>query len=181
MFNALMENKWVREISQWLCALGIAVVVYLVLHSLVFKTMVVNGVSMEPTLAHGDRTIISLLSYRLGQPQLGDVVAFSYPLDPEQKYVKRIVALPGDTVDLVDYRFTVNGELLNDPFSEDVVNAFGDVSFPLVVPPDSYFVLGDNRNASKDSRYTSVGCVSKDIIVGKVVFRFWPADNLGGI
>lgn len=177
--NAFLEkhiqNPGLRELVEWLLALALAIAVYFLLRQFVFRTVRVVGISMEPEFRHSERLIV--LRYWFGEPEYGDVVAFPYKADPEQKFIKRIIGRPGDVIDLADNRFTVNGE----PVEGDIITALGNAEFPLTVPEGCYFVLGDNRNASKDSRYQEVGCVPEDEIIGRVVLRFWPLDRFGGI
>ncbi len=134
---------------------------------------------MEPTLLNDEKVIISRFYYYFTSPAYNDIVAFPYRSDPSKFYIKRIIGLPGDVVDFVDYQFTLNGKVLDDDFSEESIVALGDVEFPLTVPEDSYFVLGDNRNRSNDSRFKSVGCIKRSEILGKVQLRIWPLNKIG--
>jgi len=148
---------------------------------------------MEPTLQHGNMVVLNRFSYLFSEPSIGDIVAFPYPQDPSEYYIKRIIAGPGDLVDLrhfsppgqiVDlrhFRFYVNNEPLDDRFSTYPVLVSGDVVFPVLVPENMFFVLGDNRNGSVDSRWQSVGTIYASDMVGRVAIRIWPFNAFGSV
>ncbi len=179
--NSTKKGGIFRQILEWATAVLIALVVYFFIRACIFRTANVSGNSMEPTLLHGQIVFINRLSYLLSKPKKGDIIAFPYNEDRSKDYVKRIIGLPGDVIDLRDFHFYVNNEILDDDFSKEMLTAFGDVSFPLTVPENTYFVLGDNRNVSNDSRYSDVGCIDKKDIIGKVSFVIWPLSDVGGI
>jgi len=170
-----IQNPALRELTEWMLALFVAVVAFLIMRQFLFRTVRIIGISMEPTFHHSERLIVTRVPYWFGAPERGDVIAFPYKEDPSQKYIKRIIGLPGDKIDILDNRFTVN--LI--PIDGDYITAAGNVVFPIIVPDGAFFVLGDNRNASKDSRYQEVGFVPKRDIVGKAVLRFWPPGKIG--
>jgi signal peptidase I len=133
----------------------------------------VDGSSMEPTLQSGEFVIVNKLTYKLGTPEIGDVVVFHYPRDPEQEYIKRVIGLPGDKVVITDGQVYVNGQLLE----EDYIAASPAYESSWDVPEDALFVLGDNRNNSADSH--SWGAVPLNYIVGKAEFIYWPPTDWG--
>jgi signal peptidase I len=133
----------------------------------------VDGSSMEPTLQSGEFVIVNKLTYKLGTPEIGDVVVFHYPRDPEQEYIKRVIGLPGDEVDITDGEVFVNGQLLE----EDYIAASPAYESSWDVPDDAIFVLGDNRNNSADSH--SWGAVPLNYVVGKAEFIYWPPTDWG--
>lgn len=179
IFKNRIENKIISSIVEWLVCIAGAVLLFLFINNFIFKVAKVDGSSMQPTLHHNDKIIVNRLSHFFGGFDRGDIIAFPYSSDPEKNYVKRIIAKAGDTVDLQDYAFYVNGEKLNDDYSNEPVRNFGNVDFPVTVPEDSYFVLGDNRNGSEDSRYIEVGFIKKKDIIGKTNIRIMPIDNIG--
>ena len=132
----------------------------------------VDGSSMVPTLHSGESMIVNKLAYKLGSPQFGDVVVFHFPGNPEQEYIKRIIGLPGDRVDIREGMVSVNGQALNEPYIAAPPQYTGE----WVVPDDQVFVLGDNRNQSSDSH--SWGFVPHDLVVGRALVIYWPLDNL---
>jgi signal peptidase I len=138
---------------------------------------VVDGQSMEPNLHTGQFLIVSRLTYKFGLPQRGDIIVFDFPGNPADDYVKRVIGLPGDTVTIQEGQIAINGTHLTEPYLPDerVMPTQG----RWVVPENSYFVLGDNRAHSSDSR--SWGMLPKDAIIGKAWVSYWPPPNWGTI
>jgi signal peptidase I len=125
--------------------------------------------------------ILNRFSYLFTSPGVGDIVAFPYPKDPSDFFIKRVIAVSGDVVDLRDDQFFVNGQPLDDDFSHVPVLNRGSMSFPLTVEEGHLFLLGDNRNVSRDSRCTTVGTVPESEMLGKVLVRFWPFSSFGRV
>ena len=134
----------------------------------------VDGLSMAPTLDDQDRLIVNKLVYQFGDPQPGDIVMLYYPVDPDKMFVKRVIAQEGDTVRIVDGRVYVNELPLADDYVPSEFRSHDDLG-PTVVQPGYYFVMGDHRNNSLDSRHW--GPVPKKYIVGKVNVRWWPLQD----
>ena len=170
-----------RGLAEWIIALGLAVLVFFVVRTFLFRVAHVTGSSMAPTLAHGDMVILNRLSYNFSSPRVGDIVAFPYPENPDENYIKRIIGIPGDVVDLRDGVFFINDTPLDDPFSYETVVFPGDVQFPITVDYGRFFVLGDNRNGSKDSRFATVGTILYRDMIGRVLVRVWPFTSLGRV
>lgn len=135
----------------------------------------VDGASMEPTLFSGEYVIVNKLSYRLGQPQRGDIIVFHFPRDPDQEYIKRIIGLPGDQINITGGLVYVNGQLIDEPY----INTQPSYPGNWVVPDGHLFVLGDNRNNSSDSH--NWGTVPMEYVIGKAIFVYWPLAELGVI
>ena len=134
----------------------------------------IYGSSMTPTLQDGE----IVFSMKTSQMEPGDIVAFYYN---NKILVKRVIAGPGDWVDMEpDGTVFVNGVALEEPYLEEKSFGDADIELPYQVPDGRFFVMGDHRNTSVDSRHTAVGCVAQEQIVGKIVFRTWPLDRLGG-
>lgn len=133
----------------------------------------VEQYSMEPTLLPHDRVLVNKFLYRFRGPQHGDIIVLRYPRDPGRNYIKRIVGLPGDEVQLRDGRLLINGMPVEEVYIND--GASGDYG-PEKVPADSFFVLGDNRNNSEDSR--AFGFLKHDLVVGQAVLIYWPLDRI---
>jgi len=148
----------------------------LAFYTLFFHLSVVRGSSMAPGIHDGDRILIEPWSYLFQEADRGDVVVLRYPLDPSVDYIKRIIGLPGDRVTLADGHVWVNGELLNEPYVDDIDRSS---YLSLIVDEDRYFVLGDNRPRSSDSR--EFGLVPTDHIRGRVDLRLWPLERVGWI
>ena len=135
----------------------------------------VDGSSMEPTLHTGEFVIVNRLAYTLGSPELGDVVVFHFPRDPEQEYIKRVIGLPGDQVKVMDGDVYVNGLALDEAYIAASPRYQGDWDIPV----ETLFVLGDNRNNSSDSH--NWGTVPMENVVGKAIFVYWPPTEWGVI
>lgn len=152
-----------------------AVVMALFIMTFVARAFTVDGPSMMPTLRHGERLLVDKLTYRFSEPQRGDIVVFRYPSDPRQHFIKRLIGLPGDTVEIRDGRVFINGVALEEDYVvQPILGRYG----PRTVPEGTYFVLGDNRNNSEDSRDPRVGFVPRDHLVGRAVWRYWPPRRM---
>ena len=140
----------------------------------VFRVFSVDGPSMKPTLQDGDKVVVSTIGYKA---QKGDIVVLSSTEGLKKPIIKRVIAVAGDTVDInfTTGVVTVNGT--EEHYTDELTTQQFDVAFPLTVPEGTVFVLGDNRGVSLDSRSTQVGCVDERLIVGKVLFRFFPLGN----
>ena len=158
--------------------LSVAVLFCFFLITFVAQAFRVQGTSMEPLLADGDRIVVNKLVYRLGPIERGDVVVFWYPRDPSVSFIKRVVGRPGDRVEIRAGRVHVNGEPLSEAY---LPSGFRDEdNHPATqVRPGYYFVLGDHRRSSNDSR--SWGEVPEKYIYGRAAFRFWPLSQIGPI
>ena len=165
----------------------VLLVVMVVILRNVMGTVLVKGSSMEPNFNHGDLVFINKLSTSVGSPDYGDVVICK--LDEGAGYeniIKRVIGLPGDEIDIVEneddedvYDLYVNGEYIEEDFLGEPMMTDGNIDYPFEVPENSYFVMGDNRNESLDSRRESVGAIHKDDLMGKVVLRLYPFSDFG--
>ncbi|MCL6634947.1 MAG: signal peptidase I [Peptococcaceae bacterium] len=156
-------------------SVAIAVLLAVVIRLFVLEPFYIPSGSMEPTLQEHDRIIVSKLNYRFQEPKRGDIVVFKYPRDPKRNFVKRLIAVGGETVAIKNSRLYINGQ----PVAEDYLPKglrFADYG-PVEVPPGTYFMLGDNRNNSDDSRVW--GFLPKDLIVGKAILIYWPPERIG--
>ncbi len=153
---------------------------FVVVYSVGMK-VTVSGNSMESTVSDGDRVFVNRLVYSLSEPKAGDVIVF-LPNGNEKShyYVKRVVAVSGDTVQISDGVLYVNGEMYDEEDTEAIVNA-GLAEEEITVGEDEYFVLGDNRNSSEDSRYANIGNIKKDYVVGKAWFYFSSIRDMGRV
>lgn len=162
-------SGWLRDV-----AISLAVSAFFIIF--LYQPVKVEGTSMMPTLQDQERVFINKFVYKLEPIERGDVVVFRYPRDPAKSYIKRVVAVAGDSVQIQAGVVYVNGERLQEVY---VPRMYEDVrSYPgVIVPPHSYFVLGDHRNLSNDSR--DFGPVDEEFIYGKAVFGYWPVAKLG--
>jgi signal peptidase I len=166
-----------RSALEIIQALALAVIISVVLNLFVVQVTEVRQRSMESTLLQGDRVLVSKVDYRVGAPVRGDIVVFQPTTDSTIPYVKRVAAVAGDTVDLRDGVLYVNGKQTDYAGAHGVTTAQSPaLTYPLKIPADSFFALGDNRQASSDSR--SFGPQPVSNIIGKVMLRFWPFDRL---
>lgn len=132
----------------------------------------VESISMEPALNRDDFVLVDKISYRLGSPGRGDIIVFNYPIDPDQKYVKRIIGLPGEQVKIANGRVQIDGQMLSEPY----IRAAPIYEGSWVVPEDSYFVLGDNRNRSNDSH--NWGMLPEENVIGRGLLIYWPPNHI---
>jgi signal peptidase I len=163
-----------EEVVAWLKTLASAAVYATLIVTFGFQVARVEGQSMAPTLADQDRLIVNKLAYRIGEPHVGDIVMLYYPLNPDKSFVKRVIAEEGDQVRVVDGRVYRNDVPMDDTFVPSEYRSHDDWG-PQVVPEGYYFVMGDHRNNSSDSRHW--GFVPKKYIIGKVQLRWWPLPH----
>ena len=142
----------------------------------------VEGHSMEPALSDGDNLIVDKISYRFHDPERFDIIIFPYQWEPNTYYIKRIIGLPGETIQIDDEgNIYIDGEVLQEHFGLERIKNPGSAREPITLGEDEYFVLGDNRNNSEDSRFTQVGVIHRDDIVGRAWLRIYPFDRIGFI
>jgi signal peptidase I len=170
----LLRNEirvWTRDL---LIAIGLALVIIVFL----YQPVKVEGTSMAPLLSDQERIFINKFVYRFEDIHRGDVVVFWYPLDRSKSFIKRIIGLPGETVDIRHGLLYVNGQLIPEPYVPPQYTDVTDFG-PVKVPKDSYFVMGDHRISSNDSRV--FGPVASQFIYGRAVFAYWPVDHFGSL
>jgi signal peptidase I len=184
-----------RAIIEWAILIGSALVIAILIKTFLFQAFYIPSESMKPTLNVGDRVLVNKLSYKVHDVNRGDIVVFETP--PRAKdanseindLVKRVIGLPGDTVEFREGQVFVNGRLLSEPYVHGQATKPLDKNVPVgcgappdgqpgcVIPPNELLVLGDNRPASKDSRF--FGPIKESLIVGRVFVRIWPLNDLG--
>ena len=159
--------------------LGIFVAAWLIVHFVAQRT-VVDGPSMETTLYDGDNLIIDKISYRFEDPKRFDIIVFPFQYKENTFYIKRIIGLPGETVSITENGIImINGEPLQESYGKEVIRDPGMAKDPITLSDGEYFVLGDNRNNSSDSRDPSVGIIKRSDIVGRAFMRLYPFDRIG--
>jgi len=161
------KGSWFRFILDLLETLALSVALFLGINALTARVLV-EGFSMRPTLENGEYVLVNKMSYRSKLPEYGDIVVFHFPVDPDQDFIKRVIALPGDKIDIRDGQVLLNGEVLNEPYIASAPQYVG----TWLVPDDQIFVLGDNRNNSSDSH--SWGVVPTENVIGKAILTYWP-------
>ncbi len=165
------ETSVFSELKDWIGSIVIAVVLAMLIRTFIVELYVVDGPSMRPTLESEERLVVNKFIYRFHPPQKGEILVFQYPRDPSRDFIKRVIATPGDTVEIHEGRVLVNDQLL----TEDYILEKTRSEYPKsTVPEGRVFVMGDNRNNSEDSRFADVGFVPYDLIKGKAMLVFWP-------
>lgn len=155
----------------------IALILAFFIITFVVQSFVVDGSSMEPTLHHGQRLLVNKFLFHFTSPQPGDIIVFRYPANPREDFIKRVIGIGGDTIGITEGKVTVNGQILNETYLAEPT--YG--NHMVQVPPGKIFVLGDNRNNSRDSRYPDVGMLTPRDIIGKASFIYWPPHDLGWV
>ena len=168
-----------KEILGWLVYIAILLAAVYVLITYVGQRTEVSGHSMEPTLQHGDNLIVDKISYRFREPERYEIIVFPYQYMENTYYIKRIIGLPGETVQIADGEIYINGEVLEESYGREVMQDAGLAAEPITLGDDEYFVLGDNRNYSSDSRDPSVALIHRKEIIGRAWLRIWPLDSFG--
>ena len=176
-------KKVLREIlSTSVYILTVLLITYLIIKYVGVRTEVIEP-SMQPTLQSEDNLIVEKLSYRFGDPERFDVIVFPFQYAERTYYIKRIIGLPGETIQVKEGEVYVNGELLGEHYGIEKIEAGkeGIAEEPITLGEEEYFVMGDNRNHSSDSRDPSVGILTKDDLIGRAWVRIWPFDSIGVI
>lgn len=175
-----MAKSQIREYAE---ALLISVVLAAVIIVFIAQSFLVEGSSMEPSFHDGQRLMVEKVSYRFTEPNRGDVVVFRYPGDPRRKFIKRIIGLPGDEITIKNGYLHINGQRIEENYiNGPTYGTYSAPTFgPVLVPEGHYFVLGDNRRNSDDSRYPDVGFVPRRYLVGRAMFVYWPLNQISWI
>lgn len=196
-----MKNKFLKEFLQWVEAIAIAVVIAILIRGFLFEPVIIDGTSMMDTLKDGDRVVLNKIGVTINEPKAGDIVVLEMeapsfailkflndsnlakkllPTLAGSDYIKRIIAVEGDTVDIIGGYVYINGLLIDEPYlkQEGITRSMA-VEMPYTVGKNKYFVMGDNRAASKDSR--AFGAVDADQVIGYAKTRIWPLKSLGKI
>ncbi|MDR2889724.1 MAG: signal peptidase I [Lachnospiraceae bacterium] len=176
-------KKFLREVL----VTSIYILVALIASSLIIRyvgsRIEVEGISMTDTLADGESLIVDKISYRFSDPKRYDIVVFPpFEDDKDTNYIKRVIGLPGETV-MIDFdgNIYIDGEVLEESYGREIIRSPGRAAEPVVLGADEYFVMGDNRNNSRDSRDPSIGSIGRDQLVGRAFVRVWPFDRFGMI
>ena len=176
------EPGIIREILGRIFYIIVILVLTYVIITYVGQRTSVSGSSMETTLSDGDQLLVDKLSYRFQDPKRFDIIVFPYQYEENVYYIKRIIGLPGETVQVKDGYVYINGEKLeSDIYGKEVMQSAGIAAEPITLGDDEYFVLGDNRNNSSDSRDPSVGILKRKDLLGRAWVRIYPFDKVGVI
>lgn len=173
-------NKALKEfLNTSIYILIVLVLTYCVVNFVGQRTAVM-GSSMEPTLSDGDNLIVDKITYRMREPRRFEIIVFPYRYASDTYYIKRIIGLPGETVRIDgEGRIYINGEVLEENYGKEVIKEAGLADSEIVLADDEYFVLGDNRNDSADSRFVNVGNIKRENIIGRAWIRIYPFQKFG--
>lgn len=166
------KGGWKKELLEWVKIIVSAALIAFVLNTFIIANSEVPSGSMENTIMTGDRVIGSRLAYLFDEPERGDIVIFRFPDNEKIYYVKRVIGLPGETVDIIDGQVYINDEPLDEPYLREPMVPEAPMHFE--VPEDSYFMMGDNRNYSLDARRWKNTYVKRDKLIARVLFRYFP-------
>ncbi|MGN0291869.1 MAG: signal peptidase I [Lachnospiraceae bacterium] len=176
------ERSTGKEILSFVIYFAVVIVaMFLIIHYVGQRTEV-SGSSMENTLSDGDNLIVDKISYRFHEPERFDIIIFPYQYEADTYYIKRIIGMPGEKVRIDDAgNIYINGEILKESYGREIILDPGIAKDEIILGEDEYFVLGDNRNNSSDSRDPSVGIIHKEDIIGRAWLRIYPFDDFGFI
>lgn len=171
----------IKELLSWLLFIIIVVAASWAVVTFVGQRTQVSGSSMETTLSDGDQLIVDKISYRFRDPKRYEIVVFPYKYEANTYYIKRIIGLPGETIQIANGCVYINGQRLDEDYGNELMENAGLAEEPVTLGADEYFVLGDNRNNSQDSRAANVGVIHRDELLGRAWVRIWPFSDFGVI
>lgn len=175
-----LEDKKVRGVLRLVFEIIVTLTFAALVGIAMFQSVTMQESSMEPTISVGDRYFMNRVIYRVSSPKRGDVIVFrTNASDDAALHIRRVIGLPGETVQIVDGQILINGETYKEGRDFPVISNPGMASSPVTLESGEYFVLGDNRNNSEDSRYGSIGKVNKKYITGKLWFKISPVKSIG--
>ena len=169
------SGSWQDTVSDWLISIIVAVVLAFGIRTFLVEPYMVSGPSMMNTLQDQERLLVNKLVYYTRQPKRGEIIVFKYPSDTRRDFIKRVIAVGGDTIEIRDGKTYVNGQALDEIYIREPVHTDRPKT---TVPAGHIFVMGDNRNNSEDSRFRDVGFVDLSLVKGKASFIFWPLGQV---
>ncbi len=174
------EKNFAKDFLEMVLYVLVVLALCYLIVTLVAQRTKVDGSSMEPTLSDGDNLIVEKLSYHFSDPERFDIIIFPDAQDSSIYYIKRVIGLPGETVWIDESgNIYIDGEILDEDYGLETITNAGNAATPITLGEDEYFVLGDNRNNSLDSRYDQVGLVKRSSIVGRAWIRIYPFSKFG--
>lgn len=175
------KNSFFKELLGWVLYIGIIIGLTYFIVTYVGQRTMVSGDSMETALQDGDNLIVDKISYRFREPERFEIIVFPYRYAENTYYIKRIIGLPEETIQIIDGYVYIDGERLEENYGLERMDSAGIAADPIVLDKDEYFVLGDNRNNSSDSRVSSVGVLKREELIGRAWVRIWPLNKIGVI
>lgn len=173
------EGNIYKDILEMIAYFVFVIVAAYLIVTFVGQRTIVNGSSMESTLSNGDNLIVDKISYRFNDPKRFDIIVFPYAGDEDTYFIKRIIGLPGETVQIEDGKIYIDGEVLEEDYGLETIENEGRAEEEITLADDEYFVMGDNRNNSMDSREEDVGNIKRKSIVGRAFLRVYPFNKMG--
>lgn len=175
-----LENQKLKKALIWGFEITVTLIFAVLTSMMLFQSVTMQESSMEPTLAVGSKYFINRLAYKASSPKRGDIIVFrTNGSDDAALHIRRVIGLPGETVQIVNGRILINGETYKEGKDFPTINNPGMAANAITLEAGEYFVLGDNRNNSEDSRYGDIGRVNKKYITGKLWFQIWPKKDIG--
>ena len=171
----------IKELAGWLLYIVLIIALTWTVVTCVGQRTEVSGSSMETTLSDKDQLIVDKMTYRFRDPKRYDIVVFPYQYQDNTYYIKRIIGLPGETVQILSGMVYIDGMRLDEHYGNEIMENPGIAEEPLTLGEDEYFVLGDNRNNSSDSRASDVGLIHRKDLIGRAWIRVWPLSQIGVI
>jgi signal peptidase I len=177
-YNSSLNNRSTKNFMEFIKISIVALIFATFILTFLLEIISIEGSSMEPTFQNGNKVLIEKLSLNMKKPTYEDIIVFKYPADPTKKFIKRVLAVEGDRIKIQNNKIFINGNVKNEAYIfEKRVNDFNEI----VIPKDTVFVLGDNRNNSKDSRSKDVGLISLKLVVAKAVYKIYPIKMIGRV
>lgn len=171
----------IKELAGWLLYIVLIIALTWIVVTFVGQRTEVSGSSMETTLSDKDQLIVDKMTYRFRDPKRYDIVVFPYQYQDNTYYIKRIIGLPGETVQILSGMVYIDGMRLDEHYGNEIMENPGIAEEPLTLGEDEYFVLGDNRNNSSDSRASDVGLIHRKDLIGRAWIRVWSLSQIGVI
>ncbi|OEF98783.1 signal peptidase I [Desulfuribacillus alkaliarsenatis] len=162
----------------WVITLGVAIILALLIRHFLFAIFIVDGESMYPTLEDSEWLVVNKAVYLLDDPKHGDIIVFH--ATPTRDYIKRVIAIEGDELEIVNGTVYINGQILDEPYINEPMEFYNNYQ-KILVPENHLFVMGDNRNKSADSRMPDIGFIDLNEVVGRAEVVFWPLTHMGRV
>ena len=180
MKNTMFENEKVKKIFSWVFSMALTLALAALTAVFLFQSVMMQESSMEPTISVGDKFLINKIVYKIQEPKRGDIIVFKTNASEDAAlHIRRVIGVPGDTVQIKEGRIWINGEIYNEGMDLPKMTNAGLAENAISLQSEEYFVLGDNRNNSEDSRYGDIGLVEEKFITGKLWFKISPVKEIG--
>lgn len=180
MKNTMLENEKVKKIFSWVFSMALTLALAALTAVFLFQSVMMQESSMEPTISVGDKFLINKIVYKIQEPKRGDIIVFKTNASEDAAlHIRRVIGVPGDTVQIKEGRIWINGEIYNEGMDLPKMTNAGLAENAISLQSEEYFVLGDNRNNSEDSRYGDIGLVEEKFITGKIWFKISPVKEIG--